>query len=314
LIAGIAIVLLTAIAIPMTRAYRAQQALERMRDAGGHVQIDTPPPRSGSWLNYWRRHHKRKLPEGLQCLDPEQEVIVLFDGTAAIDDQWLVDHNFTSLPCRIFIQIYHPEITDVGIRALSDIPQLEGLFVSRTRLTDKGLKAFAGHERLSCLGLHGTGVTAAGLPVLATLPRLRHLDMSGTDITGEELCQLCSCPRLESFHVDPDQLTASLASNFRHFPSLCEMSIRPARMPLPGWPESHPSTPCDDATLSRLLNQTRIEHLIVHDGSGITDASLAPLLAATHLRFLRISDAGMSHAAAEKVSTAHPQGLVLLPF
>jgi hypothetical protein len=295
-------------------AYRAEQALARMRQAGGHVTLIAPAPRSGSWLNYSRRHLKPKLPEGLQCLDPEQAVIVLFDRTSAIDDQWLVDHEFASLPCRIFIKIYHRDITDVGIRSLADIPQLKGLFVSRTRLTDDGLQAFAGHDDLSSLGLHGTEVTAAGLPVLATLPRLRHLDMSGTDITGEELCQLCCCSRLESFHTDPGQLTASLASNFRLFPKLFAMSIRPARMSLPGWPETQPSAPCDDATLSRLLNQTRIKHLFVHDGRGITDASLAPLLAATHLRFLRISDADMSHAAAEKVSTAHPQGLVTLPF
>lgn len=309
LIAGIAIVLLIATAIPMTLAYRAEQALARMRAAGGEVQIYAAPPRSRGWLDRAWSDIKQELPEGFQCLDPELEVSVLFERSSAIDDQWLVDHDFSSLPCRILIGIYHPDITDVGIRALAGIRQLEGLFVDRTRLTDDGLKMFAGHENLSMLGLHSTEVTAAGLPALATLPRLRHLDVSGTDITGDELCQLRTCSRLESFHVDPNQLTASLASELRHFPRLRAMSIRSSRISLPGWPETQPSTPCDDATLSRLLSQTKIVHLSIHDGREVTDTSVAPLLAATHLRHLSITDAGISHAGALKVNAAHPQAV-----
>ena len=301
-------VLVIGLAIPLTLAHRAQQVLTRVRNAGAAVQIVPPRARSGSWLHRTWTQLKRKLPESYRCLDSEHELHVRFERSSTIDDQWLVDHNFASLRCRLVLYIYHPEVTDVGISALANIRQLETLSVSRTRVTDKGLTAFAGHEQLSGLGLQMTNVTAACLPLIATLPELRDVSVFGTEITGEELRQLRSCPKLEALVVDPDQLTEPLLSDLHHFPALNMINILPAKMSLPGWSVRQPTSGCDDALLARVLKEPKIERLFIQHAGGITDASLPSLLAATHLSRLMIFDAGMSLEAAVKVNKAHPQG------
>jgi hypothetical protein len=64
--------------------------------------------------------------------------------------------------------------TDAALYSLSQIPQLEELWLHGCRITDDGLRVLATMEALRDVNLHETPVTAAGVERLRQqLPRCR---------------------------------------------------------------------------------------------------------------------------------------------
>lgn len=312
-IAGVAIVLLTIVAIPLKVAYDCERVLRAATAAGGIVDVvDTwyKSPHFGFWPTELRLGGKRYLPEGMQCLDRWQKQTFIFEQAAAIDDDWLLSRNFAALPCEVSIRIRHPRVGDIGIRSLAGITRLESLQVPHTSLTDEGLKAFAGHPHLVRLSLHETEVTAASLPVLASMPKLTGLVVSSTPISGNELHQLRACPNLHYLAVDAGQLTEPFLSRLSTFPKLTQLFVvLPTSKPIARSPgtsgEMRSDAVVDDALLQRLLTETTITSLWIEDGSAITDASMPSLLKAGHLRSLDAWNVNMSVEAAQQVNSVH---------
>jgi uncharacterized membrane protein len=74
------------------------------------------------------------------------------------------------------------KVTDAGLTAIQQMPNLQELRLERTAVTDAGLKNLTKLRKLDYLNLYGTPVTDAGLDTLKGLPALRHLYLWRTKI------------------------------------------------------------------------------------------------------------------------------------
>jgi len=72
------------------------------------------------------------------------------------------------------LSLHGTQLTDAGIPALTELPNLEVLTLSHTRVTDAGLPPLAKMSKLTDVDLTGTDVTPAGIDNLRrALPRCR---------------------------------------------------------------------------------------------------------------------------------------------
>ncbi len=89
------------------------------------------------------------------------------------------------------LEIGFSEVTDKGLVAVADMPNLEKLYLQKTSITDDGLTH------------------------LANLPRLRYLNLYGTKVTDDALEHLVGLPRLKSLFVWETQISKSAAETFQ---------------------------------------------------------------------------------------------------
>ena len=89
-----------------------------------------------------------------------------------------------------FISVSFKQITDVGLKELVKLQNLEMLFLYDAQITDAGLKELAKLQKLKILELNRTKITDAGLKEVAKLKQLTLLYLSGTKITAEGIAEL----------------------------------------------------------------------------------------------------------------------------
>ena len=77
------------------------------------------------------------------------------------------------------------EHTNVALGCLTDLSQVEGLYLYSTGLTDAGMQGFRRLGHLKRLDLDGTRITDAGLENLQGLGHLEGLDVTHTSVTDE---------------------------------------------------------------------------------------------------------------------------------
>jgi hypothetical protein len=132
-------------------------------------------------------------------------------GTHATDDHLRGMCNLTGVE---ELDLFHTNITDAGLSAISSwnalkrldlsgtdttsigiaklrrLQNLEYLVLNDTQVTDNGISHCAVFKRMNALGLNGTEVSDAGLCFLINLDQLKELGLSGTSTTdrGVSIC------------------------------------------------------------------------------------------------------------------------------
>ncbi len=81
------------------------------------------------------------------------------------------------------LEIGFSDVTDDGLAAVANMPNLEKLYLQKTSITDDGLIHVANLSRLRYLNLYGTQVTDDALEHLVDLPRLKSLFVWETQIS-----------------------------------------------------------------------------------------------------------------------------------
>ena len=77
-----------------------------------------------------------------------------------------------------FLNLFNTKITDVGLKEVAKMQQLEGLGLGYTQITDAGLKEVAKCTQLTNLDLEATQITDVGLKEVAKLEQLEWLGLS----------------------------------------------------------------------------------------------------------------------------------------
>jgi hypothetical protein len=95
---------------------------------------------------------------------------------------------------------------DDSLKALSQLTDLEELYLRDTEITDAGLQYLADAVRLRVLQICGTAVSDRGIAHLGRLKPLRRLDIRGLDVTDAALESLADL-RLETLLVQNTQIT-----------------------------------------------------------------------------------------------------------
>ena len=81
------------------------------------------------------------------------------------------------------LEIGFSDITDRGLAAVANMPNLEKLYLQKTSITDEGIQHLESLIRLRYLNLYGTQVTDDALDALVDLPRLKSLFVWETQIS-----------------------------------------------------------------------------------------------------------------------------------
>jgi hypothetical protein len=84
-----------------------------------------------------------------------------------------------------------PEVTDIGVRAITNFPSLRWIKLEGTAVTDAGLEVIA--TRMNLAGINAAsckGVTRNGIQSLALCRSLKELSFSADDWTQEDVIEL----------------------------------------------------------------------------------------------------------------------------
>lgn len=81
------------------------------------------------------------------------------------------------------LYIFYAPVTDGGLKALAALTELRALDLSHTRVKGEGLKELVGLKNLQALNLSYAQVSDAGLKELAGMKNLRWLSLHGTMVT-----------------------------------------------------------------------------------------------------------------------------------
>jgi hypothetical protein len=92
-------------------------------------------------------------------------------------------------------------ITDAGLEALNDLPNLGGLYLYSTQVRGPGLRRLKSLPALAVLYLDGSAVTDEGLGALKGATNLQSLSLVGVPISGPGLSHLKALPKLNRLDV-----------------------------------------------------------------------------------------------------------------
>lgn len=157
-----------------------RRAISITHDRQGHVLAITG---NGPWL----RNESLQLLTGL----PELRMIRLDHNTPVpksdVDPVLYSGAGFSALvESKLAIVKIGHAFNDEGMKALAQIPSLRQVHIGHSKVTDDGVAALANHPNLEDVSFAPMGrpnVTNRTLAVLATLPKIRRIGMNETFVT-----------------------------------------------------------------------------------------------------------------------------------
>lgn len=124
------------------------------------------------------------------------------------------------------LQLYGTEVTDEGLRALSEMPGLRNLELRSTTFTDAALVHVAEVGELRSLSLLHTSITGEGLAPLVNLPNLRDLRIAWTDIGDDDLISIGRMKLLEHLHLRSNRVTPDGIARLREQLPDCAIQVK----------------------------------------------------------------------------------------
>jgi Leucine-rich repeat (LRR) protein len=188
---------------------------------------------------------------------------------------------------RFGLYLNGTQVTDVDLKELAGLKQLQALNLGFTKTTDAGLKELAGLKQLKALNLGFTKVTDAGLKELAGLRQLQLLNIGFTKVTDAGLKELAGFEQLQAVHLGSTAVTNAGLKDLAGLKQLQALSLD--------------STAVTDAGLKELAGFKKLATLDLSCG-GVSNEGLkelAPLqnLSTLDLRGARVTDAGLKDLA-----------------
>jgi Leucine Rich repeat len=207
------------------------------------------------------------------------------------------------------------KVKDDDSQCLQAIPELEHLYLGRTKIGDAGLKHIKGLKHLKRLGLIGTRVTDAGLKELEGLQELDDVLLGDTKITDAGLLSLCKLKNLQSLALFSTKITGASLKDTDGLPKLAYLDLDGTKFNDAGAAElakfpnlqnlSLESTPVSDAGIKHLA---RLQHLKSLDlrRTQITDAGLEPLGQLKTLKALLVSGTQVTDDGKKRLAALLP--------
>lgn len=225
----------------------------------------------------------------------------------------------TGLPDLAFVSVYETSLDDAGVQALTRLPNLRYLAITRIdryvkpgmgapqwsypfiapvadrpRVTGVGLRTLTAISGLEGLDLLDASLTASDLAALAALPKLGSLSLS-TVIDDVVVGHLKSCRRLSSLTLGNRTIQADEVRCLFAWPGLRTLTLIHAAVP--------------DATLQALSSLPAVQTIELID-CGLTDERLqhlrgAPKLTRLNLQRNEIVGPGLKHMVPLNLSLLH---------
>jgi internalin A len=135
-----------------------------------------------------------------------------------------VERN-SDAPGKPIVRVYltGKQVTDVGLKELAGLKNLQTLDLRHTKVTDAGLKEIAGLKSLQFLLLNDTQVTDAGLKQVAALKSLQFLHLFYTNVTDAGVKELAGLKRLRWLSLSDTQVTDAGVAELRKALPKCKI-------------------------------------------------------------------------------------------
>jgi len=179
------------------------------------------------------------------------------------------------------------EITDTGLRYVSQLPSLKRLYIKRNKLTNRGLRHLAKLPTLEELELGGKNIGDDGLVHLANLSSLRYLLLWG-GFTDAGIVYLQKVPSLKIIYINSRQFSDVGLRHLAKLPNLENIGLH--------WIEGITDTGLTSLKQMPFLKKLDIMH------SQVTDNGLAHLREIKSLEYLMLPSSGITERGLSYIS------------
>jgi Leucine Rich Repeat (LRR) protein len=109
----------------------------------------------------------------------------------SVDGRGYRDTDLASVPTdTILLNLEGASVTDNGLLALPDLPDLRYIDLDSTGVTDKGLQKIGQFSNLEEVWLEDTKITDAGLALLSQLKKLRFVSVHESAVSDQGVDRL----------------------------------------------------------------------------------------------------------------------------
>jgi hypothetical protein len=145
---------------------------------------------------------------------------IIYLGHSNISDEGI--KHLSQLPELDFLRLNHAkQITDAAIPSISKLPKLTNLKLDSTNITDQGVRTLSPISKLEVLELNHVKVTSRGVELLKNIPSLRTVLLHWTDVDDRALDHLGTLTNLKSLGVFQTRVTAEGIQRFRNLHPQC---------------------------------------------------------------------------------------------
>jgi hypothetical protein len=207
-------------------------------------------------------------------------------------------------------------VSEAGLAALRELPNLRALSLRNTDATDAWLPRVAVLPKLEELNLAGTPVSEEGLDHLRPLTKLRILDLPRTEVSGPVFAHLAKLPSLEMVCLGRTAVDDDCLVGIAQMPRLRSVELY--------------NTKITDEALQRLSKVTTLEEIDVTStrvgdlgvgclrtlvnlrrlelgGTQVKDEGLAQLQGLTKLTFISLGGSDVTDAGVRRFQAALPR-------
>jgi internalin A len=242
---------------------------------------------------------------------------------------WVSDSDIAELaklPALAVLDLSETRITDRGLLDLKTASNLTELNLYYAELlSDQGIAVVKSLPHLKRLNLRGTKITDSTLQLLNRVTSLESLDIAFAQVTDSGIGQL-SLPNLKELSIGGDKLTDAGLQALRQLPTLTSLDVSGAQRTDSGlWSVSLTDSGVEaistlkdlqhlrlnGATISargleKLKNLSKLERLDLQDCVRVKDDALPVLESFAALRFVDVTDSGMTEKSLTALRTAKP--------
>jgi serine/threonine protein kinase len=184
----------------------------------------------------------------------------------------------------VAVNLADTKVTDADLRALTALPHLQNLDLSRTKVTAAGLQHISGLTGLLVLNLFDTRVADAGMKYVGELKQLQSLDLHYAPVGDEGLKHLAGLRRLYTLTLYGPRVTDAGMAEIGRMQGLTSLKLY--------------QTEITDEGLKSLAGLTELGTLNVSLAVGVGNEGMKHLAPLGRLRSLdiygtRVKDAGL---------------------
>ncbi len=170
------------------------------------------------------------------------------------------------------------EVTDANLQQLASLPSgkeaIGELKLSGSKVTNEGLAALPNLPNLATLDLSGTVIDDNGLAPLANCPALQELNLSGTKITGRGLSDLAKNQNIKKLTITNSSIDLTGFVAIGSMTQLVSLAIS--------------QSPLTDEGCQYVGSLINLEELYMHS-CGVSDQGMAQFKRLSKLRVLEIA-------------------------
>ncbi|MGH7138464.1 MAG: hypothetical protein ACREHD_22160 [Pirellulales bacterium] len=116
-------------------------------------------------------------------------------------------------------------VSDAGLEAISNLPDIQFLYLGGTRITDASATTFSQWKNLTMLDLSGTLISDVGVKRLRELRQLVLLDLEVTQITDAGLQSLANMDKLDTLNLADTPITNAGLMYLKRLVSLRHLNL-----------------------------------------------------------------------------------------